>query len=157
MQSGDYYSFTTILTNLAGNQMAVFQNSTTGGPLSVAFPAAWSYAGPTPAALPAFDLAYSGFSGNTGVIDSAILTWPLTGATQSVLQVFATGDYLNGSTTLTVPNFSSLTGFLAAPASATQVSWVATIDQGSYPSFQQPIPANSTTTTVSNMGTYTVP
>jgi hypothetical protein len=157
MQSGDYYSFTTILTNPAGSQMAVFQNSTTGGPLSVAFPAAWSYAGPTPAALPAFDLAYSGFSGNTGVIDSAILTWPLTGATQSVLQVFATGDYLNGSTTLAVPNFSSLTGFLAPPASATQVSWVATIDQGSYPSFQQPIPANSTTTTVSNSGTYTVP
>jgi len=156
MQSGDYYSFTTVLTNAAGSQVAVFQNSTTGGPLSIAFPAAWTYAGPTPAALPAFDLAYSGFSGNTGVIDSAMITWPLTGATQSIFEVYATGNFLNGSTSLTFPDLSSLTGFLAPPASATQVSWQATIDQGSYPSLQ-PIPANATTTTVSNSGTYTVP
>jgi hypothetical protein len=155
-ESGDYYSFLSLSTNTANSEVAVYKNSTTAGPLSIAFPAAWTYAGPTPAALPVFDFAYSGFSGNAGIIDSAILTWPLSGATQSELQVFATGNFLNGSTTLAVPNFSGMTGFLAAPASATQVSWLATIDQGPYSSLQ-PIPANSTTTTVSNSGTCTVP
>jgi hypothetical protein len=120
------------------------------------FQADWIYAGPTAAALPVFDLAYSGFSGNAGVIDSASIPWPLTGATQSIFQAFATGNFMNGSTSLAFPDFSSMTGFLAPPASATQVSWEATVDQGSYPSLQS-IPANAMTRTVFDSGTYTVP
>ncbi len=156
MQSGDYYTFTSSSYGPSGSGVAVAKTSNSAGPLSVDFPAAWTYAGPAPAALPAFDLSYSGFPGNTGVFDQVDLTWMPTTTTAYVFEVTATGNSMNGSTTLTFPDLSGLTGFPASPASETSVFWEAEVAQGNYPSLQS-IPSNGTVAIVFNAGVYTVP
>ena len=158
MGSGDYYVFTSYASN-AGEIVTgveVTQTSATAIPLNVTFPSAWFYAGPTPAALPTFDLAYSGFSGTTGIYDSVILNWNLVSAEEERLKIIATANFLNGSTSLAVPDLSTLPGFLAPPASGTSVLWEAEISHSTSP-LLQPTQTNGTVTSVSNGGWLTVP
>ena len=142
-----------------GGAVAAAATTATAGPMTFTFPAPWSYSGPAAAALPTFDFTYAGFTGKTGVQQLATLTW-LTGtsssADENILLVEATANYLNGSTQVTVPDLSSLTGFLPAPASGTKVEWNAEIAQYSYPAGQT-APSTSTGSLVANVGSYTVP
>jgi hypothetical protein len=156
-QSGDYYAFTASVGG--GNEwVAVTKTSSTAVPVAIAFPPVWSYTGPTPAALPTFNLAYSGFSGATGVSYEVELVWPLAGGNQNLylFQLTATGNYQGGSTSLPFPDLSGVQGFLAAPASKSSVGWSADLSQGTYPSLQ-PLPVNGTVASVSNSGAYAVP
>ncbi|HSM76006.1 MAG TPA: hypothetical protein VLT57_00190, partial [Bryobacteraceae bacterium] len=113
------------------------------------------YSGPTPAALPAFNYVYTGFSGKTDVIQAAILGWSI-GTSFNDFQVVATANYQNGSTSLTFPDLSSVTGFLAPPAQGTTVAWTAVIAQGNS-GMLQPATSNSTRIAAVNAGTYPEP
>lgn len=155
VDSGDYYSFIAVASNSSSSSQSVGVIKTLGtaGPLSIAFSQPWSYTGPTPAALPTFDFAYSGFSGATGVNYMMAMSWPSTGTSQALYKVTATANSLNGSTSVTFPNLSGLTGFLASPISGTSVQWQANISQDSGSSSQ----ANTTVTNVANSGSFIVP
>ena len=65
VQSGDYYSFGGEAFNGGSNEyVAVQTNTASGGSQVLNLPAGWTYAGPSPAALPTFNFDYTGFSGN---------------------------------------------------------------------------------------------
>ena len=155
--SGDYYQFEAATNNStnAGESMLVYKTLTSPGPLSFTFPPPWTYAGPTPAALPAFNFAYTGISGN-GTFDSAVVYWSGPFG-YNLFQVAATANYMNGSTTLAFPDLSSLTGFAPPPPSGTKMSWSASIAQNSAGP-EQPLPMNGgTLTAVQNAGNYNMP
>lgn len=155
MENGDYYYFSTYARGSSG-EVLVDASSTSGGPISLTFPPARSYAGPAAAKWPSFDVTYTGFSGAAGVCDEVSMLW-LTGSSAATgVSVEATANHLNGSTTVAIPDLSGLTGFMAAPASNTQVIWGTSIlhlDSGCL----QPASSNSTTKVVTNSGNYTTP
>ncbi len=136
--------------------MGATLSSSTGGPVTFSFPSPWAYAGPTPAALPTFNFSYSGFSGDSGVVDSALLGWPVGTNALNTFTVTATPDFLHGSTGVTFPDLSSVPGFFQALASGTQVTWSAEVVQDSY-GVEQPTPSRSTGAFVETDGTFTVP
>jgi hypothetical protein len=156
--SGDFYEIFASAKNAAKptEMMICAKSSTTAGPVSFTFPAPWSYAGPTPATLPTFDFSYAGFNGKTGVFATGRTDWnnPTVGNVE--FEIVASANYLGGSTSLAFPDLSGLAGFVAPPASGTNVSWVALMAQSSFGS-PQPMPTNATITTVENSGTYTAP
>lgn len=157
VQSGDSYVFSATAHSISnlGEQIRVTTNSTSAGPESFTFPVAWTYAGPPAAAWPSFDIAYAGFAGETGVRVGVAETWTAGATATNLVVVTATGSSLNGSTTLAVPDLSGLAGFLAAPASGTNLVWTAEISQGSIPSVSTT--SNGSTMMVSNAGTFAVP
>ena len=158
-ESGDIYFFS--VGAVGPGNADVFAGATnSGGPVSFTFPAPWSYAGPTAAALPSFTTNYAGFSGQTNVLQEASTQWTTSvGASSTVidnLQVEATANYQGQSTTLAVPDLSGVPGFLASPASSTQVSWDVEIWQQSF-SLTGATPLSATWSGVENYGGYTVP
>jgi hypothetical protein len=157
VQSGDSYVFSAGARSISnpGEQVRVTTTSASAGPESFTFPAAWMYGGPAPAAWPSLNFAYAGFAGKTGVTDGVVESWK-TGATMTnMVVVISTGNSLNGSTTLAVPDLSGLAGFLAAPTSGTNVVWTAEISQGNVPSVSGT--REGSTMLVSNAGTYMAP
>ncbi len=157
-ESGDYYLFEAVANNPAnpGEQVAVTKTSPSAGPESFAFPAPWTYAGPAAAAWPSFDLSYAGFSGKTGVDNGVGIQWNTGTTSDYFVRVTATESFMNGTTTLAIPDLTSLTGFLAPPVSGTFVEWGATIFQASFPPLET-FPSNGTVTWVGNAGSYTAP
>ncbi len=158
LESGDVYEFTASASNSSKITEAVYvlQNSGSGGPMTFTFPPAWSFAGPAPAAVPTFNVAYSGFSGKSGVIESASLGWFTGGSSEIFYQVSATANYLNGSTNLAFPDLSGLSGFVAAPPLGATVSWAAVLLQQSG-GILNGNTANTAGSAVVNSGAYTVP
>jgi hypothetical protein len=159
-QTGDYYLFSAGAQSLSGNQslgggtsVGVEAFTSTGGPQTFTFPAPWSYGGPTAAALPTFNFTYSGFSGLSNVSQAAILTWNQESGSFNQISMAATTNYQNGSTSMTIPDLSSLTGFLTPPASGT-IYWTATLDQSDLVGTN---PTSGTSQSVSNYGTYALP
>ncbi|MGA7832238.1 MAG: hypothetical protein WCA21_14870 [Terracidiphilus sp.] len=160
-QSGDYYEFKVEADNAAGNgSVSVDKYSSSAGPQSFTFPAPFSYAGPAAAALPRFNFTYSGFSGMSNISQQAAIYWgegiwafgiP---ADLDSITVTATANYQNGSTAMSIPDLSSLTGFLAPATSGTTVDWTAEYSQGD-PNLTTP-PSGSIQS-VSNSGNYTEP
>jgi hypothetical protein len=157
-QPGDYYLYAAS-ADMLGHEVSVKQ-STAGVNLasSVALPAPWSSSSPTPAALPTFTLDYAGFNGMASVTYSATLNW---GSFQTIT-VVATKNFMAGSTTMAIPNLTSLSGFPLNPPSSTPVFWVASIQGATVPNFTffpqtQPIPANNSVSTVQASGQYIVP
>jgi uncharacterized membrane protein len=67
----------------------------------------------------------------------------------------ASANYQNGSPTVKFPDLSGLSGFLPAPPSGTQVTWLAQITQAS--GGQVSSPSNVMAVTVSNSGFFNVP
>ena len=159
-QSGDYYYFAVGASPATGLEgVSVTRYTSSAGPQSFTFPAPLSYAGPTPAALPTFNFAYSGFSGMSNVSQQAGLSWSLGQVALGNLDldfinVTATSNYQNGSTSISIPDLSSLTGFLAPASSGTTVSWNAAVVQGD-PFLTTP--PSGTIQEVVNSGTYTEP
>ena len=156
--SGDFYEAYAMASNTAkaGEMMIVGKSFTSAGPLSFAFPAPWSYAGPQPAARPTFDFGYSGFAGKSGTYAAAYIDWTVSTAGIYEVYLVSSANYLNGSTSLSVPDLSGLTGFIAPPATGTKVNWVALMAQDSV-GIAMPMSSNATITTVENGGSYTVP
>jgi hypothetical protein len=154
-QNGDYYFFNVGAQSAAGNGFVAAEKYTsTDGPQSFTFPAPWSYAGPTPAALPTFNFVYSGFSGLSNVSQQVTLQWFPEITTNNLVLMNATANYQNGSTSMTIPDLSSLTGFLVPAASGTTVYWTARVDQGD-PFLTNP--PSGTVQQAGSTGTYTEP
>lgn len=158
-QTGDYYHFSAVASNSTNNQSVRADKITSSnGSQSFTFPAPWSYAGPTPAALPTFNYKYSGFSGMSNVVEEAYISWVLgnntTGYIDNTIAISATVNYLNGATSVTIPDLSALAGFLAPPTSSTQVYWFAAISQSSFASGKPP---SGSSQSVSANGNYIVP
>jgi hypothetical protein len=155
-ESGDYYSI--YMDAYSGSSvMSVVKNLTSAVPVAVTFPPGWSYAGPTPAAQPIFNVAYQGFSGSDGVSYVAAWNWwPVGNGIQYSATVTATRNYLNGTTSVSMPDLSGLAGTLAPPVSGTYLNWTARIFQATFGS-QPASLANETLTDVQNSGTYQVP
>jgi hypothetical protein len=158
VQSGDSYFFAAVAqgdpnSSTAGALVGVERYTSAGGPQSFTLPAPWDYAGPTAAALPTFNFVYSGFSGSANVTDLANLTWFLgTGAIDEITMT-STANYQGGSTAMTVPDLSSLTGFLTPPTSG-PVNWSANVYQGN---FTDTKPLSGTIQYVGKNGAYTLP
>ena len=129
VESGDYYWFLSSASNSAHPQEMVLSETSVAspGPVSIAFPPPWSYAGPVPAALPTFDMSYNGFTGTKGIYDTAFLGWNV-GNSYSTITLVASANYQNGSTRLALPDLSGTSGFIA-PVSGTSVLWGAVIQQ----------------------------
>jgi hypothetical protein len=128
------------------------------GPATVTFPAPWTYAGPTPASLPVMDLAYSGFSGQSGVSESATLYWYLPSNPDISYNSFveASSSYLNGSSSLQFPDLTQLSGFIPNPVSGALLNWQGSVCQGS-PGAGQVSPNVETGSCVASAASYTVP
>jgi len=145
LQTGDYY----IIDGYA-SEATTFQGvdytttTTTPSALAVTLPVALTTGAPTPAALPTFNVTYSGFSGLTNVADYGSIAWFTTApSTEIIIQVTATSAYQNGATTLAIPDLSAISGFLASPASGTTVYWGDGVLSGTYQTYT-PRPTNGT-------------
>lgn len=155
VESGDSYAFDSLALNgLQGVSSLVYASA--GGPVSFTFPAPWTYAGPTPAALPTLDFTYTGFAGKSGVSEAADINWSTGTNSQNIVSTVATASSQGTATALAIPDLSGITGFLAKPPSGTQVVWVGEISQNSWGALQT-APANATASIVQNGGVYTVP
>jgi hypothetical protein len=129
--------------------------TSSGGAQTITYPSTpWTYSGPTAAALPTFSFDYTGFSGMSPVWQIADIQWGQGNISVNSIEVLATENFQNGATTLTFPDLSGLTGFLATPHSGMNILWQARIQEGSAFSTTPP---NGTVQSVSNGGTYTVP
>jgi hypothetical protein len=160
-QSGDFYLYQSSTSNIPGANQQVGTTLTTttgGGPLTMTYPALWSFAGPTPAKLPTFTFDYSGFSGQPAVSQQVLLTWPV-GTSRNLLQVMATANFQNGANTLTIPDLTALAGFFPPAASGAQVGWIADIFGGTTQQFIFSVnpPANGSLSFVENRGSYLQP
>jgi hypothetical protein len=154
-ESGDYYSIYMDAYN--GNSgMTVTKNLASAAPVAFTFPPGWFYAGPTPAAKPTFNVAYSGFSGDGISYGAAWNWWPAGNGIQYSATVTATKTYLNGASSVSMPDLSCLAGTLPPPASGDSVNWGVGITQTTYES-QPASRTNATVTDVQNTGIYLVP
>jgi hypothetical protein len=161
--SGDSYTFvSSALGTYSGNGESVTQRvfvdeiTNTAGPLVVALPNPWNYAGPTPAALPTINFAYTGFTGTTGVIDEAQVSWSSSCSTFSEIRVAATANALARTNSMTFPDLSPIAGFLNPPVSSATVNWNASTSQVNFAPLAQPSPG-WISSGVSSSGSYIVP
>jgi len=95
---------------------------------------------------------------STGV-EQARVSWTPTATSRNSITVTATPNFLSGATSLSVPDLSSLSGFLAPAISGTQVAWDVEIFGSAgqaFPAVAIP-PANGLAGLVENRGTYTQP
>lgn len=158
VESGDSYQFMseTLMNSYPVEGVLATRTMSTAGPVTFNFPAPWVYGGPTAAALPTFNMNYTGFAGQTGVYDAAMLWWGVLTPNMNYINILATANYQNGSTSLAVPDLSGLSGFIAPPASGTDVSWEAAVAQISGP-MSQVLPTNVNGNAVFNWGGYLEP
>lgn len=158
-QSGDFYEYESNTGN--GNSSVGIHTTTTsgGGAFTISLPAAWTFAGPTAAQLPTFTFAYTGFSGQAAVADQAQIQWQTSATSSNVIAVTATANFQSGSTTITIPDFSAVSGFFGAAASGTTIFWAADIFGGSAQNFASfpNSPANGTLMFVQNTGSFVQP
>ena len=129
--AGDYYAVTAeALDASTTHAVGVVHSSSTPQSLTLSLPPPLSYAGPTAAARPTFATTYSGFSGSGTTSLTGILSWTAAGVNDGIV---VTTNYTGNSGQVTVPDLSSVPGFLAPPASGTSVSWGALVSWQSSP------------------------
>lgn len=129
---GDFYSVQSTSLN-GGAGVEVVQSFTMPQNLTLNLPGVLSYGGPSPAPYPTFSAAYNGFTGSgmTGWIASN--SW-VSSASEIEVVVYATNTFL-GSSSITIPNLSSVNGFVQAPPTNTLVGWALIAFQQSAPYF----------------------
>jgi hypothetical protein len=155
LETGDYYTFNaTDAGGTSSGPVSVELATSSGGPQTLTFAAPWEYSGPTAANLPTFNFNYSGFSGMTSVVETAYIQWGQGTTAANGIAVSASQNYQNGATSITIPDLTGLTGFLAPAPSGTTVLWDANIAQGA--AFQT-TPPNGVVQTATEGGTYTEP
>ncbi len=163
---GDSYSLNAVSYALVGSgaPSGILELVTAGsnfqgeGPATVTFPTPWTYAGPTPAALPALDLAYSGFSSQNEVVEAGSLYWYLPSDFHTSYNYWmgASSSYLSGTPTLQFPDLTHISGFIPNPVSGAQLNWQGSVCQGG-PGVGQPTPKVETESCVAAAASYTVP
>ncbi len=159
-QSGDYYLFIALSAPAGdqnpgeGNLAEVETLTSTGGPQNFSFPAPWPFISPTASALPTFDFSYTGFSGKSNVSNYASFYWSLGTTSFNEISISTTANYLNGSTSITVPDLSVLPGFLSQKSFSGTVNWTTEVAQSNLSGTK---PATGTVQYVTHTGTYTLP
>jgi hypothetical protein len=156
VESGDYYliSSSAYETALPDELVAAEQFVTSSDAVTLAFPAPWIYSGPSAAALPTFNFSYTGFAGMPGVSQFVLLQWEAGTTSSNLISVYATENYQNGATAITIPDLSGLTGFTASAPSGTSIFWSAGVEQNSVAGSTPP---KGNVQSVQNNGTYTEP
>lgn len=161
VESGDFYSFQANTSDMAthSKSVGITQNDTTGGAATLTLPKPWGYAGPTPAILPTFNFNYSGYSNMSAVAQQAELEWIPSTNSLYTLTVTATTSYEAGSNAVTVPDLSSVAGFLPPAQSGAEIYWLASIWGGTTPVFDflSAPPASGSISFVQKSGTFTQP
>ncbi len=158
MAAGDAYVFESNDADGATNQhIGATLFASAAGPVTVTLPTPWTYAGPAAAQYPTFTFAYSGFSGTNAVTDHGAVFWQENPTTEAGIVVYATPAYLGSSTTVSVPNLTALTGFLASAASGTTVSVVSEVDSQASLSYLNQTQSTGTQAYVQNDSTYVEP
>ena len=158
--SGDFYSYESNSTDTATHNSAVGITQTTttgGGPATITLPAPWSFAGPAAATFPTFTFSYTGFNGLAVVSQRGEIEWAPTATTLNTITVTATSSFQSGATTITIPNLTSLSGFIAPAPSGTTIHWVADVFGGTVQSFSAVTASNSSLSFVQNQGTFIQP
>lgn len=159
-QSGDFYSYeaNTVDTATSNQAIGITQNTTSGGGFqTLVLPVPWSFSGPAAAIFPIFTFNYTGFNGQAEIEQEAAIEWQTSGTTSSQIRVTATASFQNGADTITIPNLTSLSGFLPSAPATTTINWVADIMGGTVLNFPATPPSNGTISFVQNKGTFTQP
>lgn len=160
--SGDYYEFIsdTVDTATQNSMTSIGQNIAAGSlpaTVDLSLPGPWSYSGPSAAQLPSFSFNYPAFSGAATTAFEASIGWQPTATTFTGISVTSTANFQNGSTTVTIPDLTSVAGFAPAAASGTPVSWQGVVAGGATLPFASNTPTAGTFESVQNKGTYTEP
>jgi len=160
-QSGDFYHYFGVAgAPFPGTQtLGMAMTTASGGGVTLALPAPWAFSGPAPAKLPTFTFNYSGFSGQAMVEDAALIVWSAGTTLINQIRVTATANFQNSTATITVPDLSSLPGFLAPAPTGTTINWIADIFAGTpqvLTTLTNP-PANASGSFVQNTGQFTQP
>ena len=159
--SSDFYLYESNTSNTVTNQSVGITATTTsgGGAFSLTLPTPWTFAGPAPAKFPTFTFIYPGFVGLTAVAEQGSIHWATSATTSNQITVLATANFQGIATTITIPDLTSLAGFLAPAATGTTINWVADIFGGTNQEFTfvpNP-PPNSSVQFVQNRGTFMQP
>jgi hypothetical protein len=155
VESGDYYSVEAQAWN--GTSACGEAVGTGGSAVAIQYPSPWSYAGPTAAALPAFDFSsYTAFNNASGLDRHADVAWSPSGFVVNHYRVSATANASNGSASFAYPDLSGVAGFLANPGSGSTVDWLAEVENYSAGSMA-PESAGTTRSWVENEGSFIVP
>jgi hypothetical protein len=157
--STDFYLYESSTSDTATHNQSLGITTTTtsgGGAFSLALPTPWSFAGPAPAKFPTFTFIYSGFTGLAATADQGSIQWATGATTSNQIIVLATANFQSGTTTVVIPDLTSLAGFIKPAASGTAINWVADIFGGTTQVVANP-PANSSLQFVQNSGTFTQP
>jgi len=145
LENGDHY-FVQSDTGPCNTAAFVDMTTSSGGPITINFPASWSYAGPKAAALPTFpNLDYSGFAGAGTQAVELGLFWSSPSGDISGYNFMATRNSMGG---VTFSDLSSISGFLGLPPSGQEVYWGAALVQSTYGI--QPVMANGTVISAGN-------
>jgi hypothetical protein len=161
-QSGDFYFYSsnTVDTATHNSSVAITQTTTTGGgPATITLPAPWSFAGPAAATFPTFTFTYTGFNSLAAVSQQGEIEWAPTASTLNTITVTATSSFQSGATTITIPNLTSLPGFIAPAPSGTSIHWVADVFGGTVQEFAAAatLSPNASISSVQNQGNFTQP
>jgi len=161
VESGDYYSIQANTSDMGTHSasVGVMQNITGGGAATLALPTPWIYSGPAPATLPTFNFNYAGFSGVSAIAQQAELEWIPSTNSLYTLTVTATASYQGGSNAITIPDLTSLAGFLPSASAGSQIYWAASIWGGTTPVFDflSAPPSSGSLSFVQQSGLYTQP
>ncbi len=160
-QNGDVYHIEAFAASNGAipNEVGVFSTFSKAANQTLTFPAPLSYGGPVPAQYPAFSVPeYGGFN----ITGNAAYEFAIFGSSSSI-EIGASPQYLkiNGDT-LTVPDLSSLGGFISAPSSGNRETWIlgermtTTPLDGNYLG-RQPPSSNSLLEYAQEAGEFTVP
>jgi hypothetical protein len=161
-QAGDFYLYLSDTNDTATHTstIGVTQTTTTGGGFqTLVLPNPWSFSGPAAATFPTFTFNYTDFNALAAVAQQGQLTWTPAASTVNSITVTATANFQSGANTITIPNLTSLSGFIAAAPTSTHINWVADIFGGTgqqFAFFPTP-PPNSTVSFVQNRGSFTQP
>ena len=160
--AGDFYEFIsdTVDTATQKSVTSMGQNIAAGSlpaTVDLSLPASWSFSGPSAAQFPTFTFTYPAFSGATTTAYEGSIFWQPTATTFTGISVTSTANFQNGSTTVAIPDLTSVAGFSPAAASGTTVSWQGVIAGGPTLPFTSNTPTAGAFESVQNQGTYTEP
>lgn len=159
-QPGDFYFYWGSTASPSGQRVEMTQTTTSGGgPFTLTLPSPLTMNAPAPAKFPTFTFTYSGFSGLPAVAESGTIYWSTGPSTTSQIAITATANFQNGSNAITIPDLTSLPGFLVPAPSGTTINWFAAIYGGTVQvfNFTPNPPANGSLAVASQGGTFIQP
>jgi hypothetical protein len=125
--------------------------------VALSLPASWSANAPSATQFPSFTFNYPGFSGDATTAFEASMGWQPTATTFTGISMTSSANFQSGSTTVTIPDLTSIAGFPPAAVSGTSVSWQAIVAGGPTLPFASNTLTSGNFESVQNKGTYTEP